>query len=416
MLKTILKGFQFFLILLLFMCKNSLAQYYDCNQPILVDDTLFIQQTAPLGIGKIKELAQVKPYDSVYFKSEKNSTWIQLKHAKNSEFTFQLAPHDVNDDYDFMIFDASTVGVCDSLKYAGKLKPLRANISRNDKSVFSKTGLSYNGTEKYVGIGVGNSFSSPMNLEADKEYLLVICCDKNPKKGFSLHLKYNPYNNQTAATDSIIALLEAELKSKKNKLHLIYTDEITHEPIATSLVIKTAAVDTGFVVGGLSNYTFQFKETQEIAAIAPGYMAYKKTYTPPYDSMPVFDTVKLSKVMPEMFLDINAFFFEGNTDVMLPKSQPALASLLLFLKNNPTITIEIQGHVNGPKQRNSRDFRRLSEARADAIKKFLTWQGINKKMLKVEGYGNSLMIYPEPQSELESEANRRVEIKILAVD
>lgn len=90
--------------------------------------------------------------------------------------------------------------------------------------------------------------------------------------------------------------------------------------------------------------------------------------------------------------------------------------LLLFLQKNPTVKIEIQGHANGPKRKNLKEFRKLSENRAEAIKKYLTFEGISKKRLAVEGFGNAMMLFPNPQTEEESELNRRVEIKIISVN
>jgi len=151
-------------------------------------------------------------------------------------------------------------------------------------------------------------------------------------------------------------------------------------------------------------------------AIATGFLIEKKNYDLATDSMSVSDTIFLKKIVPDAYLNIIPFYFEGNTNTLLPKSKPALQSLLLFLQKNPTVKIEIQGHANGPKRRNLREFRRLSENRAEAIKKYLTFEGIDKKRLSVEGFGNSMMLYPDPQTEQESELNRRVEIKIIALE
>jgi outer membrane protein OmpA-like peptidoglycan-associated protein len=63
-----------------------------------------------------------------------------------------------------------------------------------------------------------------------------------------------------------------------------------------------------------------------------------------------------------------------------------------------------------------KEFRKLSENRAAAIKKYLTFEGVSKKRLAVEGFGNAMMLFPDPQTEEESELNRRVEIKITAIE
>jgi outer membrane protein OmpA-like peptidoglycan-associated protein len=55
---------------------------------------------------------------------------------------------------------------------------------------------------------------------------------------------------------------------------------------------------------------------------------------------------------------------------------------------------------------------RLSKKRAKEIKKYLVSQGINKSRLSAVGFGANKMVYNNPSSEKEKEANRRVEIMI----
>jgi outer membrane protein OmpA-like peptidoglycan-associated protein len=87
--------------------------------------------------------------------------------------------------------------------------------------------------------------------------------------------------------------------------------------------------------------------------------------------------------------------------------------LLNFLQENENAMVEIQGHVNGPNSNNTNEFKKLSENRAEAVKSFLIENGISEKRLKANGYGNSKMLYPNPVTEGQHAANRRVEIVIL---
>jgi outer membrane protein OmpA-like peptidoglycan-associated protein len=72
--------------------------------------------------------------------------------------------------------------------------------------------------------------------------------------------------------------------------------------------------------------------------------------------------------------------------------------------------------VNGPRQKNTKEFKRLSEQRAKEIKSYLADNQIKKNRIIAEGYGNTKMIFPEPKTPEEGEKNRRVEIKILKLD
>ncbi len=393
------------------------AQNNDCNSAVILTqaDTLYSHKEKPLGYGKIKELNQLKKYDSTYFKNEKNSSWYILNSPYKAELTFTIIPDNINDDYDFMFFDASVEGFCDSIKTA-RIKPLRSNISRNDKAIKSVTGLNKNADTAFVGMGVGSSFSKDVVIEAGKNYMLVLANDKTPLAGYVLKINYKEIKSNSVAVDSLLAKMEAEAQKNKNRLQLVFADAETKEKIETDIVVRTASVDTGFVISGNNSYKFPLNSSTDLMAVSGGFMIEKRTYQILPDSSGYVDTVYLRKIVPDSYLDIIPFYFEGNTDKLLPKSKPALTTLLLFLQKNSHVKIEIQGHANGPKQKNLKEFKRLSEKRADAIKKYLLYQGINKKRCHVEGFGNSMMLFPDPKNDEESELNRRVEIKIVKVD
>lgn len=83
-----------------------------------------------------------------------------------------------------------------------------------------------------------------------------------------------------------------------------------------------------------------------------------------------------------------------------------------FLALNSDLKVEIQGHVYRLGKNNFFS-KRLSKKRAKKVMNYLIRSGISKSRLTAVGYGNLHMIYPEPTSKSEEEANRRVEIKIL---
>jgi flagellar motor protein MotB len=394
----------------------AFAQHFDCKTAFFLDDTIYQQTLPPLGFGIVKELIQPKNYETTSFKSEKNSEWFILSHPQQALLKLNIIPIDISDDYDFMIFDASIQGFCDSIKIAGKLKPLRSNISRNDKTLKSVTGLNKSSDTSYVGIGVGSSFCKPLLMEPGKSYMLVICCDRNPLRGFTLKLNYENINANSSTSDSLLAKIEAESKISRNKLQFCFVDSESKQIIQADAVIRTNQLDTGLVISGHSAYNIPFIAQTDVMAVAAGFMIEKRNYLVAFDSLSIVDTILLKKITPDAYLDIIPFYFEGNTDKLLPKSKPALSSLLLFLLKNPNVKIEIQGHANGPKRKNLKEFRKLSENRAEAIKKYLVFEGVNKKRLNVEGFGNAMMLFPDPQTEEESELNRRVEIKIISID
>lgn len=104
--------------------------------------------------------------------------------------------------------------------------------------------------------------------------------------------------------------------------------------------------------------------------------------------------------------------FDKDQTTIMARSQGALDQLVDFLKENPNIHIELQGHVNGESKRNKRRYRKLSTARAKAIHEKLIDRGIDASRLEYKGFGNARMIFPTPVNERQAEANRRVEAEI----
>ena len=110
-------------------------------------------------------------------------------------------------------------------------------------------------------------------------------------------------------------------------------------------------------------------------------------------------------------LKVEDLNFQINTYIVIPASRGKLYELLVVLKDNPSMKIEVQGHLCcQPVDRLD-----LSTQRAKAIKNFLIANGIDEKRLTYKGFGSSQPIYPLPEKdEKERAANRRVEIMIVA--
>ena len=107
--------------------------------------------------------------------------------------------------------------------------------------------------------------------------------------------------------------------------------------------------------------------------------------------------------------------FVGNEDRVMRQSEASLIMLLRFLQENPKVRIEVEGHVNGPTFKNTREFIQLSTARAKTVHDFLLENYVEPERISYVGLGNSRMLFPEPRNREQSEANRRVEIKVLGM-
>jgi len=109
-------------------------------------------------------------------------------------------------------------------------------------------------------------------------------------------------------------------------------------------------------------------------------------------------------------LKIDNLNFIINTFAVVAESRGKLFELLLVLQSNPTLKIEIQGHLCCmPIDRTD-----LSTQRAKAIYNFLIAHDVYRARLSYKGFGSTDPIYPIPEKdEKERAANRRVEILIV---
>jgi outer membrane protein OmpA-like peptidoglycan-associated protein len=100
--------------------------------------------------------------------------------------------------------------------------------------------------------------------------------------------------------------------------------------------------------------------------------------------------------------------FATGKSILLPIAQQRLAAVARALKDDPR-TITIVGHTDntGKKEMNQR----LSEDRADAVKKFLAQQGVPESHLKTMGMGETQPISSNASPEGRAN-NRRVEIVV----
>ena len=94
-------------------------------------------------------------------------------------------------------------------------------------------------------------------------------------------------------------------------------------------------------------------------------------------------------------------------------------NLYYFLEKNPTLVIEIQGHVccGNPKEARgemeSAHNLKLSTNRAKEVKKVLVMLGINEERIKTIGYGFTRPRFFPQKTKEEAYQNRRIEIAYL---
>jgi len=113
----------------------------------------------------------------------------------------------------------------------------------------------------------------------------------------------------------------------------------------------------------------------------------------------------------------NLNFFPGR-HYLIPAAMPELERLISILGENPTMEIEIQGHICCKLDSidgldiNTRTYS-LSANRAEYISDQLVLAGINQHRIKHSGFAGLRPLIRVELTELDRQRNRRVEIKIL---
>lgn len=126
----------------------------------------------------------------------------------------------------------------------------------------------------------------------------------------------------------------------------------------------------------------------------------------------------LKRIEAGASINLKQLLFVGGKAELLTISKPYLPTLLKFMQANPQVKIEIAGHVNitGDSTEVNSASHMLSVARAKTVHDYLLENGISKDRMTYKGYGNWQMRFPNPKTTAQNAANRRVELKVLAVE
>jgi outer membrane protein OmpA-like peptidoglycan-associated protein/Tol biopolymer transport system component len=124
---------------------------------------------------------------------------------------------------------------------------------------------------------------------------------------------------------------------------------------------------------------------------------------------PYIFTIELQPIELGAEMNLYNIYFETDSFTILPASEPELNRLIVFLNNNPKLSVEIQGHTDntGNEEKNQK----LSELRAKSVADYLIDKGTEASRLSHKGFGQR---HPVASNETEDgrKRNRRTTIKI----
>lgn len=397
------------LFLLTFSVRTATAQRLtqangDCTGALAITDSVYVCDQAIRGFGNTLEIKENPIDQKEWFEREHNTTWYTFRAPVKTIITMDITPKNIEDDIDFLIFEGAIPGICDKIQ-SKQVVPLRTNISRNDKANGSVCGLRKEAPDDYVRSGVGSSFSRALDVEEGQLFYLVIDYQNRPLDGYTIRFHYDPPPPPP----------QPDKEAQKQELRINVTDAKTGKPLVSDLTIDGMVFDSITEAKGQSSYSLRMAPYRnlKVGCVRPGYMFYSARIKGTMDPV-VSVEVKLTPIVAGEHVVLDDIRFVGNDTKVMRQSEAALLLLTRFMQANPKVKVEIQGHVNGPTFKNTKEFIELSTGRAKTVYDFLIVNDVDPSRISYVGMGNSQMLYPEPKNKEQSEANRRVEVKIIS--
>ncbi len=241
--------------------------------------------------------------------------------------------------------------------------------------------------------------------------------------GFSLNVSETGYlpkdlsitipplgNDTTIVVDIYLTPIAKKLVLAGN----IY-DLKTGKPVAANLTIhprtnKRAEMKPG-TAGGKYEQEINHLGKYILIASAEGYLtATDSTEAVSEDITPVIKDIALQPVEVGLTVRLDHIYFDFDKTTLKKESYEELAKVIEFLKQNPTVEIEIAGHTDS---KGSDDYnQRLSQGRTQAVVDYLISQGVGARRLVAMGYGESKPVDTNDTEEGRAK-NRRVEFTVL---
>jgi len=242
-------------------------------------------------------------------------------------------------------------------------------------------------------------------------YALVLVGEERNKDSLQINIEFeaqDEFGNEII--DSLLFDLTTNYKDKKYSLHI--RNERSNKPVKATISFYGSNEINGIYVASdlIMNLKKSIKSC-DLKIDAEGYLSFDNEQYAIILKEDISDTVYLKPLVRGTVAKIDEIYFAAGLPTILEESLPKLNRLRDFLLVNPSVNIEIQGHVNGDGKKSIRA-KKLSKKRAKSILQYLHKSGISSNRLSAIGFGFTRPVYEHPENEVQKEANRRVEILI----
>lgn len=318
---------------------------------------------------------------------QKNSVWLKFEPGFKGNLDFKVTLPE--DNCHLVVFDLDSENACDQILKA-KTDFVLDTMLTSGEFVFDK-----------------QAFLNRENPEKAL-YLYFNYAEKHRKKIF-LESRFKPLNFN-AAKSSKIEKVDQRSDKTKPTYQLSFRDVETGLPVTARAIIKESRMFDAMYNGSDLFFSLDRRPKFFLRIDAIGYF--------PLDTnlrvSNLEDTnheIFLEPVAPGKQMSLEGIEFLPETADFVAGAQKKLKRIRDFLALNADLKIEVQGHVHQIGENNFWS-KRLSRLRAKAVADYLVNAGIEESRIEYNGYGNTEMVFPEPENDAQMQANRRVEIHI----
>ncbi len=384
------------------------------NQPLDAEITVYDPTTLNV-IGRYKNKIHSGAFN-LYFNSFKN----YIVNIRKAGYSFTS--------YDVDLRDSKTINIPENVELFDSID-LRLNVY--DEEIFSPI----NGEVRAKMLSKNRIIKGKRISDGIFEFRLAL------GSNYEITAEANGYNLNSfifkLEGDIVFSLFDRNLVMEplKSELKLRTIDAETGQPIATNIQIKNKDKEEpeiyigenkfsedGYVVTHLRN-----KDRYDVNITKEGYFFHSQIVdlmkgSVSYDTLNVPQklkddtyllTIAMDSLREEKAITLNNINFENNSFALSSSSFEELDRLILLLRDNPEINIEISAHTDNIGSSYYNNI--LSNKRAQSVMDYLVENQISRGRIVVKGYGFSKPLVPNDTEEHRA-INRRVEFKVIKIE
>jgi hypothetical protein len=361
----------------------------------------------------------------VYYQDDDYFTfWYKFIVTEDCELAFKIAATNEIDDYDFLIYQYNGGNFCDTMR-SKPLRPINANIYRELGDAITNIGRP------------GKAYLNKIEVKAGNTYYLSVLSLTPNDCGHKMFVRTTKQTLIVSAVHNPCFVFEQPPQDVKIEAELSETVYVTgvvfdqHSETPIRAEIQIIDDKTGKIIKVISEYKNGYKvelrrdETYSLECSSFGYDNI-------YGKIEFYNSTVYNFYLPQVKEGRNVvmenIYFHPNTYAFQAQSGEELERLWNFLKSNPEVNIEIQGHTagntavkevrktyvdKGPEWTFTGSAKKLSKMRADAVRKYLVENGVSADRIGVRGFGAEVQRFPNPESKEQHMKNMRVEIMIV---